>query len=98
MTFLDPYQTLGAAPDASEEAIRRRYLELVRRHPPDTDPERFNEIHQAYDQLRNPAARLEKLLFLPDRSETLEGVLAHVRRRMRGARIPTKTLLSLAKK
>ncbi|MBW3598637.1 MAG: DnaJ domain-containing protein [Planctomycetes bacterium] len=94
----DPYQILGMSPDASEAEIRRRYLELVRAHSPDRDPERFNEVHEAYSSLRDPVARMEKLLFQPDRADTLASVLADVRRRLRDARLPTEVLLSLAKK
>lgn len=94
----DPYQILGVSPEASDAEVRRRYLELVRTHPPDREPERFNEIHEAYSRLRDPVARMEKLLFAPDRSDTLESVLADVRRRLRDARLPTESLLSLAKK
>jgi curved DNA-binding protein CbpA len=94
----DPYQILGVPPEAPDAEVRRRYLELVRAYPPDRDPERFNEIHEAYSRLRDPAARMEKLLFHADRSDTLEAVLGDVRRRLRDARLPTDALLSLAKK
>jgi curved DNA-binding protein CbpA len=94
----DPYQTLGLPPDAPEAEIRRRYLELVRQHPPDRDPQRFNEVHEAYSRLRDPVARMEKLLFEPDRSDTFEGLLAEARNRLRNARIPAEALLALARK
>jgi curved DNA-binding protein CbpA len=94
----DPYQALGLSPEAPEAEIRRRYLELVRQHPPDRDPQRFNEIHEAYSRLRDPVARMEKLLFSPDKADTFEGLLAETRNRLRNARIPAETLLALARK
>ena len=37
----DPYAELGLPTDATDEQIRRRYLELVRQNPPEQNPERF---------------------------------------------------------
>jgi curved DNA-binding protein CbpA len=94
----DPYRVLGIAPEASEAEVRRRYLELVRQHPPDRDPDRFNEIHEAYDRLRDPVTRMRKLLFEPDRTDTFESLLGEARSRLRNVRFSTEGLLSLAKK
>jgi DnaJ-class molecular chaperone len=94
----DPYQVLGLEPGSDDARIRRRYLDLVRQHPPEREPQRFATIREAYDQLRDPARRLRSRLF-PDRSiETIDAILAEVERRVRGARIPVKTLLSLAER
>ena len=92
----DPYEILDVVRGASETDIRRRYLELVRQYPPDRDPERFTEIHQAYEKLRDPVVRMESKLFDLESSETLADVIADVRRQLRKSRIPTQTLLSLA--
>ena len=48
----DPYQILDLPPDSDDEAIRRRYLELVRRFPPERNPEKFASIRSAYESLR----------------------------------------------
>jgi curved DNA-binding protein CbpA len=37
----DPYTVLGLPPDSDDDTIRRRYLELVRRFPPEHHPEKF---------------------------------------------------------
>jgi curved DNA-binding protein CbpA len=91
----NPFEVLGLPPDADEAALRGRYLELVRQHPPDRSPQRFAEIRGAYDELRDPAKRLERLLFLPS-EDSLQDVLVSFRKRLRGARIPVDLLLSLA--
>jgi curved DNA-binding protein CbpA len=91
----NPYEVLGLPPNADEAALRGRYLELVRQHPPDRSPARFAEIRAAYDELRNPANRLERLIFLPS-EDSLRDVLASFRTRLLGARIPVDLLLSLA--
>ncbi len=50
----DAYTTLGIRNDATPEEVRKAYLGLVRQHPPDRDPERFREIHSAYEMLDSP--------------------------------------------
>jgi curved DNA-binding protein CbpA len=92
----DPYEVLGLPCDSTDEQIRRRYLELVRQHPPDRDPERFAKVRAAYDRLRDPVVRLESQLFGETRDDSLDAVLLEVQRRLRTARLPLKTLLSLA--
>ena len=94
----DPYEILGIAPGASDAEIRARYLELVRRHPPDRDPERFAAVRQAYEQLRDPVARMRAKLFDLDDTDSMPAILADARRRVRLARLPTALLLSLAER
>jgi curved DNA-binding protein CbpA len=93
----DPYETLGLNTDAGEAEIRRRYLELVREFPPDRAPERFTEIHAAYEALRDPVRRLQAQLFHPEtKTDSLEGLAADLRGRLRRVRLPVATLLELA--
>jgi curved DNA-binding protein CbpA len=92
----DPYEVLGLDRDADETAIRKRYLELVRQYPPDRDPQRFGEIREAYEKLRDPAERMNALLFDLKSTDSMDIILSELRNRLRKARIPTKTLLSLA--
>jgi curved DNA-binding protein CbpA len=61
-TDRDPFATLGIENTASEEEIRQRYLELVKQHPPEHDPVRFREIHDAYEAAKNPLLMAERLL------------------------------------
>jgi curved DNA-binding protein CbpA len=91
----DPWEVLDVAPSVDDAALRQRYLELVRQHPPDQCPEKFAEIRAAYDQLRDPVSRLKRELFESENHDSLESIIAEVRRRVRGARIPAETLLSL---
>lgn len=92
----DPYLTLGLSADADEATVRRRYLELVRENPPEKCPERFAEIREAYEQLRDPVALLRKEVFRIRSQESLDDIIADLRSRVRAVRIPTDTLLSLA--
>jgi curved DNA-binding protein CbpA len=94
----DPYTILGLAPACDESEVRRRYQELVCQYPPDRAPERFAEIRRAYETLRDPVVRLESKLFDLESYGSMAGILADVRQRVRTARLPTQTLLSLAEK
>lgn len=92
----DPYEVLGLACDADEVSIRGRYLELVRKFPPDRDPERFVAIRAAYDEVRDPARRLESRIFDADTTDSLDALAADLRSRLAGTRLPLDALLALA--
>jgi hypothetical protein len=53
---------LGLPRDASEQDVRRRYLELVREFPPEQNPTRFQEIHAAYKAAGDPLVLARRLL------------------------------------
>lgn len=91
-----PEETLGLNANADEAAIRKRYLELVRQYPPERDPERFTEIRNAYDQLRDPLKTLEAQIFKPGRGEELADILNDLTKESRNERYKTDALLSLA--
>lgn len=57
---------LGVEVGAGDEALRAAYLEQVRRHPPDREPESFERIRDAYERLRDPALRARQVLAGPD--------------------------------
>lgn len=92
----DPYEVLGLdRAAATEEAVRSRYLERVRQHPPERDPERFAEIRAAYERLRDPEARLRWELFESPASKSIEELIQPLRKELRSTRLPTAVLLSL---
>jgi curved DNA-binding protein len=62
--FQDYYETLGVSRDASADDIRAAYRTLARQHHPDVNKEpgaedRFKEISEAYEVLRDPEKRAQ---------------------------------------
>jgi curved DNA-binding protein CbpA len=93
----EPYRVLELTPDAGENEIRQRYLELVRAFPPDRAPERFAAIHAAYAALRDPANRLREQLFkMQAKDDSFESITALLHARLRDVRVPVDILLSWA--
>ena len=54
----DPFVVLGVDENAGDDAIKQRYLALVRRHPPDREPDRFQAVRRAYEAIRGERERL----------------------------------------
>src|SRR4051812_15523533 len=94
----DPYEELGLSPDSDDEAIRRRYLELVRQFPPEHHPQRFAAIRAAYDRLRDLDTRLRQRLFEAGKHDTLDTILETLTCRTPRRRVSLKTLLSVYRK
>ena len=92
----DPYAVLGVPLDVDDAVLRKRYLELVRLHPPERSPEQFAAIREAYDRVRDPIKRVKRRVFAVCEPDTLDDVCAVLRERVRGQRIPTNKLLTLA--
>jgi curved DNA-binding protein CbpA len=66
---------LGVTAPLGESALRGAYLQKVQEHPPDRDPELFEQIRDAYEQLRNPDVRAQAILEGPDPTAPLRTLL-----------------------
>ena len=55
---------LGEA-ESDPAAIKQAYRRALAEHPPDTDPDGFRRIRDAYELLRDPWSRLSELLHDP---------------------------------
>ena len=94
----DPYTVLGLALDSTDEAIRRRYLQLVRTYTPEHAPERFAAIREAYEKLRDPISRLRYRVFEAGKDDTIEAIIADAKTRLPRRRVPISELLALGRK
>src|SRR5262249_61973790 len=74
----DPSSVLEVPTDADDDAIRRKYLELVRRFPPEQNPERFAAIRAAYEALKDVNTRVRHRLFERGRRETIDTLIEEV--------------------
>lgn len=59
------YETLGLVKGAEKKDIKRAYFRLVRQYTPEKDPERFQQIREAYEYLSNLQEAGEQPVFPP---------------------------------
>jgi curved DNA-binding protein CbpA len=94
----DPYQVLGLPPDSDDEAIRRRYLELVRQFSPEHHPQKFAAIRAAYERTRDLNTRLRHRLFEAGRKESIDALLEEIECRSPRRRVSLKQLLDAVRR
>lgn len=92
----DPYSVLGIAPDADDESIRKRYLDLAREFTPEQHPERFAAIRSAYEMVKDIASRATYRLFESDKDDTIEALIEEASCRSERRRTGLKELLAAA--
>jgi curved DNA-binding protein CbpA len=71
----DPWAILGVPVDADDRQVRAAYLQKVKEHPPDRSAEQFERIRDAYDELRDPRRRAERLIRSVDPAADLVSLL-----------------------
>lgn len=90
----DPYQILGLPAGSDDEAIRRRYLELVKQFTPEHHPERFAAVRAAYERLKDSTTRLRRRLFDVGEHVGIESIIEEVACRSQRRRLSLTDLLS----
>ena len=68
-------QLLGVEISAGSEELRAAYLQKVQQHPPDRDPEHFEQIRDAYEHMRDPDLRAGAVMQGPDPAAPLTNLL-----------------------
>ena len=74
----NPYVLLGIPETADDEAIKKAYLQQVRQHPPEREPEQFQAIRLAFEAIKTRRDRLRYRLFqleTPDMEALVETTL-----------------------
>ena len=84
--MLSNYFILGLELNASDEEIRKRYLDLIKQYTPEKDPEQFQEISVAYEQIKTSRSRIRGKLFGPLSTSDAEEALLFLGR----ARTPVR--------
>jgi len=74
----NPFVLLGVTETADDEAIKKAYLQQVRQHPPEREPEQFQAIRVAFEAIKTRRDRLRYRLFqqeAPDMEALVETAL-----------------------
>jgi DnaJ-class molecular chaperone len=80
------FLTLDLPLTASDEEIRKRYLELIKKHTPEKDPNQFQKITTAYEKIKSVHVRIQTRLFgVLDQADPEKSLMALSR-----ARTPAK--------
>ena len=72
------YDILGLEPGASQAEIKRAYFKMVRQYSPEADPEQFQKIREAYEQLKNMQNAPEGPAFPPFSEPWAENMLKQI--------------------
>lgn len=88
-----PYEILGIAMDSDDSAIRKRYLELTRRFNPETHPERFAAIRDAYERIKDLTQRATSRLFDTMKDDSLAALIETVESQRNNRRVTLRDLL-----
>ncbi len=62
--MLTPYQILNIPRNATQNEIKKAYFKLLKKHPPEKEPEKFKTIRAAYDSLRTASKKAETDVFI----------------------------------
>jgi DnaJ-class molecular chaperone len=57
------FETLDLSEDADDTEVKAAYLQKTKLFPPDQAPDRFQEIRQAYDAIKDQRSRIHYQLF-----------------------------------
>ncbi|MCJ7843532.1 DnaJ domain-containing protein [Lederbergia sp. NSJ-179] len=57
------YKILGTTAKIGQGRIKEKYIEAVKKYPPESDPEMFEQIRKAYETLKDPVKRKQYDLY-----------------------------------
>ena len=60
----NPYKTLEVSRNANQGEIKKAYFKLIKKFPPEKEPERFKIIRAAYDSLKTASKKAETDVFI----------------------------------
>ena len=73
---MNPYRVLGVAEEIEDDdAIRKAWLEGVRRFPPEKEPEQFARIREAYEMIRDRESRFRLRTFGASRLRNVDALI-----------------------
>ncbi len=57
------FEILGVPENDEDERIKQAYLRKVKQFPPEKSPERFQQIREAYEAIKDARSRIQYQLF-----------------------------------
>ncbi len=66
---MNPFYILDVSIESSDEEIREKYIKKIKQFPPEKNPEKFIEIKNAYEMLKNEWSRYKSFLLYPPSNE-----------------------------
>lgn len=72
------YKILGLEEGASQQDIKKAYFKLVRQYSPESDPEKFQQIRKAYEQLKKSPQQTQGPSFSPFSSPYAEKMMRQI--------------------
>lgn len=72
------YELLGLQPGASQIEIKKAYFKMIRQHSPESDPEQFQKIREAYEQLKQAEQAPQGPSFAPFSNSLAEKMYAQI--------------------
>jgi curved DNA-binding protein CbpA len=91
-----PYEILEVNKDADDAGIKKAYLGMVRRYPPERFPDDFQRIYRAYELIKTVEDRLSYRLFhctLPEPADIAALLLQRDKQQVPASREEWQTLL-----
>jgi curved DNA-binding protein CbpA len=61
--MLNHYLILGLTPGATDQEIKNRFLDLVKKYPPEKEARMFRQINGAYEALKDHRRRIKAKMF-----------------------------------
>jgi curved DNA-binding protein CbpA len=77
-----PFTVLGVSLSDDDEAIRKRYIELIREFSPEAAPEKFAAIREAFETIGTVHKRANFLIDPGKQGETMDELLEDYERTM----------------
>jgi tetratricopeptide (TPR) repeat protein len=57
------YRILQIPKESTDDEIKHAYIQLVKKHPPEIEPDKFIQVRKAYENLKDPVKRAHEDLF-----------------------------------
>ncbi|MCZ2340353.1 MAG: hypothetical protein LC104_00990 [Bacteroidales bacterium] len=92
----DPFQVLNLPTDADDQAIRARYLELVRQFPPEQSPKEFAKFRAAYEKISTLDARAAYFLAGIGNDDSIDAIIEDLTCSTSRSRLKLNQLLEMA--